>query len=91
MTPYLVEFLGTFFLVSSILYSKGNWIVIGLTLGIAVLLGGKISGGCYNPAVTVGACMTKSLPYSRLLPYIVVQILAAILAALIYMNTKKLR
>lgn len=86
-----VEFLGTFFLVASILYSKGNWIIIGLTLGIAVLLGGKISGGCYNPAVTVASCMSKSIPYSRLIPYIIVQLLAAVLATLLYLNTKKLR
>ena len=91
MHPYFVEFLGTFFLMAAILYSKGNWIIIGITLGVAVLLGGKISGGCFNPAVTIGACMSKSLPYSKLIPYVVVQILGAMLATMLYLNTKKLR
>lgn len=89
MHPYFVEFLGTFFLMAVILYSNGNWILIGLALGINVLLGGKISGGCFNPAVAVGACISKSLPYSKLLPYIVVEILGAILATILYLSTKK--
>ena len=89
MHPYLVEFLGTFFLMAVILYSKGNWILIGLALGIAVFLGGKSSGGCFNPAVTIGACLSKSLPYSKLLPYIIVEILGAVLATIIYINTRR--
>ena len=89
MHPYLVEFIGTFILMFAILFSKGNWIVIGLTLGLAVLLGGKASGGCYNPAVTLGACMSNSLPYSKLLPYTIVELLGAMLAALIYVKINK--
>jgi len=89
MHPYFVEFLGTFFLMAAILYSKGNWIIIGITLGVAVLLGGKISGGCFNPAVTLGSCMANNLPYSEFLPYVVVELLGAALAAMIYAKTKK--
>jgi len=89
MHPYIVEFLGTFFLMAVILYSKGNWILIGLALGIAVLLGGKASGGCFNPAVTIGACMTKSLPYSKLFPYIIAEIIGAVIAVLLYLASKK--
>ena len=29
----------------------GNWLAIGAALAVAVLLGGPISGGNYNPAV----------------------------------------
>uniref|UniRef100_A0A6C0HS47 Major intrinsic protein n=1 Tax=viral metagenome TaxID=1070528 RepID=A0A6C0HS47_9ZZZZ len=89
MHPYLVEFIGTFILMLAILFSKGNWFVIGLTLGLAILIGGKSSGGCFNPAVTLGACMTNSLPYSSLLPYTVVEVLGAILAAMIYLHANK--
>ena len=89
MNSLLVEFLGTFALMIAVLFSKGNWIVIGLTLGIAIFLGGKSSGGCYNPAVTLGACMAKNLPFSKFIPYVVVELLAAALAAVIYLQLKK--
>lgn len=90
MHPYLVEFLGTFILMIAILFSKGNWVVIGLTLGLAVLVGGKASGGCYNPAVTLGACMARSMPYSKFLPYVICEFLGAALAALIYVKANKI-
>jgi aquaporin Z len=89
MNSLLVEFLGTFALMLTVLFSKGNWIFIGLALGVAVLLGGKSSGGCYNPAVTLGACMAKNMPYSQFLPYVVVELLGAALAAVIYIAMKK--
>jgi len=89
MNSLLVEFLGTFALMFTVLISKGNWIFIGLVLGVAVLLGGKSSGGCYNPAVTLGACMSKNLPFSKFIPYVIVELLAAALAAILYMQMKK--
>jgi aquaporin Z len=89
MNSLLVEFLGTFALMITVLFSKGNWIFIGLVLGVAVLLGGKSSGGCYNPAVTLGACMSKNLPFSKFLPYVIVQLLAAALASVVFINMKK--
>jgi aquaporin Z len=89
MHKLLVEFLGTFALMAVILYSNGNWFLIGLMLGIDVLLGGKISGGCFNPAVTLGSCMANNLSYSEFLPYVIVELLGAALAAMIYAKTKK--
>ena len=52
MNKYLVEFLGTMFLVF-VIFTTGNWIAIGAALAIGVLLGGPISGGAYNPAVAI--------------------------------------
>lgn len=89
MNSLLVEFIGTFALMATVLFSKGNWIMIGLVLGIAVLLGGKSSGGCYNPAVTLGSCMAKNLPYSQFIPYVIVELLGAALATIVYMQMKK--
>jgi len=89
MHKLVVEFLGTFALMAVILFSKGNWFLIGLMLGIDVLLGGKISGGCFNPAVTLGSCMANNLSYSEFLPYVIVELLGAALAAMIYAKTKK--
>ena len=52
MNKYLVEFLGTMFLMFTI-FATGNWLAIGAALAIAVLLGGVVSGGAFNPAVAI--------------------------------------
>ena len=44
LNKYLVEFLGTMFLMYVILVT-GNWFAIGAALGVGVLLGSKVSGG----------------------------------------------
>ena len=50
---YVVEFLGTLFFISAILLSKGNAFVIGAALAVAILLGGKVSGGHFDPFLGV--------------------------------------
>jgi aquaporin Z len=88
MKRYLVEFIGTFFLV----FTVGNTVIapgagslaplaIGASLMVMVFAGGHISGGHFNPAVTLavwirGKCHTKDL-----VPYWIAQILAAFVAA----------
>jgi len=86
MKRLVVEFLGTFALTAVILFSKGNWFLIGLMLGIDVLLGGKISGGAFNPAVTLAYCMTNfaGVKYSRFIPYVISQFLGAVFAAFVF-------
>jgi aquaporin Z len=49
-----------------------------LTMAYAV---GHISGGHFNPAVTVGLWAAKRFPAKEVLPYVVVQVIAAIAAA----------
>jgi aquaporin Z len=85
MDKYLVEFLGTMFLVFVIL-SSGNWLAIGAALGLAVLFGGAISGGAFNPAVAISLYSTGKLAKSDLLPYIIVEILGALAAFYLYKN-----
>ena len=53
LNKYLVEFLGTFFFLFLIIYT-GNFIAIGIALALVIYLGGKISGGHFNPAVSFG-------------------------------------
>ena len=90
LKKYLVEFIGAFFLVftvsSTILYGASGVIpaiAIGFALMIMVYAGGHISGGHYNPAVSLAAAMRGALPYSELLPYWGSQILGGVLAALL--------
>ena len=53
MNKYLVEFLGTLFLMYAIL-ATGNWLAIGGALAIAVLFGVPISGGALIQRLRVG-------------------------------------
>ena len=49
-----------------------------LTMAYAV---GHISGGHFNPAVTIGLFAARRIPGSEVLPYILVQVIGAIVAA----------
>jgi aquaporin Z len=56
-------------------------LAIGSVLAVMVYAGGHISGGHYNPAVSLAACLRGALPVSDLAVYWVAQLLGAILAA----------
>ena len=79
MNKYIVEFLGTLFLVFVIL-ATGNWLAIGAALAVAVLLGGLISGGAYNPAVAIALLAAGKIPSSDVIPYIVAEVAGALAA-----------
>lgn len=83
MHKYLVEFLGTMLLVF-VVFATGNWIAIGAALAIGILLGGKISGGAYNPAVAISLYSAGKLSKSDVLPYIIVEILGGLAAFFVY-------
>jgi aquaporin Z len=83
MNKYLVEFLGTMLLVF-VIFATGNWAAIGAALAIAVLLGGSISGGAFNPAVAISLCHAGKLPKSDLIPYIIVEILGGLAAFYVF-------
>jgi aquaporin Z len=79
MNKYLVEFLGTLFLMFVIL-ATGNYLAIGAALAVAVLLGGAISGGAFNPAVSIALMYSGKMSRSDLIPYIVAQVAGALVA-----------
>jgi aquaporin Z len=79
MNKYIVEFLGTLFLVFVIL-ATGNYLAIGAALAIAVLLGGAISGGAFNPAVAIVLLVSGKIPSNDIIPYIVAEIAGALAA-----------
>ncbi len=90
MNRYIVEFIGTFFLVlvvglTVIEPGAGAFaaLAIGSTLMIMVYAGGPISGGHYNPAVTLGVWMRGKCETKDVAPYMAAQILGGIAAALV--------
>ena len=94
MKAYLAECLGTFWLVlggcgSAVLAAAFPEVGIGLT-GVSLAFGltvvtmaygiGHISGCHLNPAVSVGLWASGRFEASKLLPYIVAQVLGAVIA-----------
>jgi aquaporin Z len=91
----IAEFLGTFWLTfggcGAAVISAGypelgiGFVGVALAFGLTVLTGvyavGNISGGHFNPAVTVGLWTAGRFSTLEVLPYIVVQVLGAIAAA----------
>lgn len=80
---YVTEFTGTFFLVLAIAFT-GNAFLIGAALAVLVYVGGHISGGHYNPAVTLAVYLRKKIHAHDALIYMSVQLLAAVVAAAVY-------
>ena len=79
MQKYGVEFLGTFFL-TFIVLATNNYLAIGAALAVAVLLGGAISGGAFNPAVVIACYFAGKIPARDILPYIGAEVIGALVA-----------
>ncbi|MFI5187070.1 MAG: MIP/aquaporin family protein [Chitinophagales bacterium] len=82
MGKYITEFVGTFFLVLVVALT-GNALAIGATLMVMVFAGGHISGGHYNPAVTLAVLIRGKVSSQDAIVYMIVQIIAAGVAALL--------
>lgn len=92
MRRYVIEFIGTFFLILTIfmLVLGGSEATSILTpIGIGAMLigviyaGGHISKAHYNPAVTLAFFLSGTFPKNRIMGYIIAQLLAAILAPIV--------
>ena len=88
MKKYIVEFIGTFFLVLIILVVNNNGtpagfapLAIGIGLMALIFAGRHISGAHYNPAVTMAMLMRKMIGLNDGLAYILAQFIAAVFAA----------
>jgi len=94
MKALFAEFVGTFWLVlggcgSAVLAAAFPGVGIGLT-GVSLAFGltvvtmaygiGHISGCHLNPAVSIGLCAGGRFPAGKLLPYIVAQVVGAVVA-----------
>lgn len=91
------ELIGTFWLVAAVLGSAImaagvpevgiGWIGVSFAAGIAVLgmayAVGGISGGHFNPAVTLGLAIAGRSPWSEVIPYWIAQLVGGIVAAVV--------
>jgi aquaporin Z len=88
MRRYATEFIGTFFLVFTIVTAVLSGaalapIAIGAALMVMVFAGGHISGAHYNPAVTLAVWLRGRLATREIAPYVAAQVVGAALAALV--------
>jgi aquaporin Z len=88
MKKYVVEFIGTFFLVFTVGVAVRSSaplapIAIGSILMVMIFAGGHISGGHFNPAVTLAAFLRGRCDKGDVVPYWIAQFLAALAAALV--------
>ena len=95
MNKYLAESIGTFWLVfggcGSAIFAAAfpelgiGFLGVALAFGLTVLTGafalGHISGGHFNPAVSIGLWVGGRFESKDLIPYIISQVIGAILAA----------
>jgi aquaporin Z len=87
--PALVtEFLGTFIFLFVVIATANPW-AIGATLAALIYLGGGISGGHFNPAVTISRFFDMSFSLNTTGLYIAAQVAAAALAVAAYRQIKK--
>ncbi|MEY4939301.1 MAG: hypothetical protein RIQ93_1036 [Verrucomicrobiota bacterium] len=88
MKKYVVEFIGTFFLVFTVGIAVRQGapfapFAIGAILMVMIFAGGHISGGHFNPAVTLAAYLRGRCDARDVTPYWTAQFLAAGAAALV--------
>jgi aquaporin Z len=88
MKKYIVEFIGTFFLVFTVGLAVRQGavlapIAIGSVLMVMIFAGGHISGGHFNPAVTLAALLRGRCERRDFIPYLLAQFLAGFIAALL--------
>jgi aquaporin Z len=86
MHKWLTEFIGTFFLVLTVCLSVlTNQLLAGIAIGaslmVMVYMGGHVSGGHYNPAVSLAVLLRGKLAPAEFVPYVVSQVLGGVAAA----------
>jgi aquaporin Z len=96
MAKYIVEFIGTFFLVFTIgmtVMAPGSAgemapLAIGSAVTVMIFAGGHISGGHYNPAVTLAVWIRGRITAIDSVAYSVAQVLAGLAASFLVLYMK---
>lgn len=80
----VAEFIGTFILVASVFAVQNSPLFVAFSIvGIVLMIGGA-SGAHINPAMTVGAWVTRKINWMYALGYIAAQCLGAIISWLVF-------
>lgn len=77
-TRAFIEFVGTALLVGTFAFTHSPILVVA-ALAIALALGGKVSGGHFNPAITAWALAKGTIGVERAMSYFVAQFGASVL------------
>lgn len=85
MNKYIIEFLGTFFLVLIIGLSQ-NPLAIGLGLAVLVYMGAHISGAHYNPVVSLAMLINDQIELKEFSFYLASQLLGSVVATYFIMS-----
>lgn len=83
MKAVFVEFIGTL-LFLYVIIATSNFAAIGAALALLIYLGGPISGGNFNPAVTTMLVAAKKQNIKTLVPYILAQLAGGLAALEVY-------
>ncbi|MBI2617022.1 aquaporin [Candidatus Gottesmanbacteria bacterium] len=83
MNKYLIELVGTFLLTTVISFS-GVPLAVGAILIGLVYMGGAISGGHYNPAVTFAVWVRGAISFTDMQMYMLFQLVGGLTASLLY-------
>ncbi len=96
MKKYIVEFIGTFFLVFTVgmvVIEPGAGtlapVAIGSVLAVMIYAGGHVSGAHYNPAVTLAVWLRGKCDSKDVLPYMAAQAVAGVVAAFLVLFLKQ--
>lgn len=87
MKKYIVEFIGTFFLVATVCFTNGNFlapIAVGGLLTAIIYMGYPVSGAHYNPVTTLAVFILKKISLKESAIFILIQFLAGCAAAMSY-------
>ena len=88
---YAAEAYGTFVLVgvgTGAILSGGDTVAVSFAFGLALIAGlytvGRISGGHFNPAVSLGAFLDQRISLTDMVGYWVSQVVGGVLASLVF-------
>jgi aquaporin Z len=90
---YIAEFIGTFILTIAVGCNTLNNAYIwgatsnACTLMVLIFAFGDVSGGHFNPAVTIAAFIAQGISMGEMMTYIFFQLLAAALGSVVYVCT----
>jgi aquaporin Z len=78
--PLVMELFGTFMLTLAVVLSRGNPLAPGTALVALVFMAGHVSGGQFNPAVTLGIFLSRreKISLTETLEYMLVQLVGGV-------------